>query len=406
MRSRLFGHENSSPNIATPTFHSLSPNYSGFWSATEVNRVYVIPCAMTISDLYVDVTGAPGSGKSFTFTIMKNGVATDLALTIADSALSGISASNLSATFAPGDTVSMRLTTAGSPTNPGAVAWDMLVDASGPVYPIFGRNNDNTLTASDGYSPIIHGNSIAWSATLADFEVVIPCGGVLSNLYMLLEGTPGSGKSYTITVIKNGVATDLTVSVAGTSTSGLDSTHQVSVSAGDTLVIKLSPSGTPTSRTPTWSMVFTPANYGDFFIGMGSAQVPSASATNWEGTYGIASNGWGGFEPSEYHVLGKCTLKKMYIKIGTAPGGSGTRVFTFRKNGASTALAVTISGSNTTGSVVADASFVRADRSAIQSAITGTPAAMTGGLHMGVLLNVEQLLSSVPAMEEGMFFDE
>lgn len=66
--------------------------------------------AVTITELYVACSTAPGSNQTFTYTVMKNGVATALSAQISGS---GVSSSDTgeSISFSAGDTLSVRVVT-------------------------------------------------------------------------------------------------------------------------------------------------------------------------------------------------------------------------------------------------------------------------------------------------------
>lgn len=86
------------------------------------------------------------------------------------------------------------------------------------------------------------------SATEAEKQIPIPFACTLSNMHVTLSGTPGSGKSYALTVRKNAADTALTCTVADTATTASDTTHSVAFAAGDLITISANPSGTPTGR--------------------------------------------------------------------------------------------------------------------------------------------------------------
>jgi hypothetical protein len=72
--------------------------------------------------------------------------------------------------------------------------------------------------------------------------------GVLRNLYVALDGSPGVGKSYTFTVRLNGVNTALTCIIAEANTTGSNVADVVDVNAGDILSVAVTPAGVPTAR--------------------------------------------------------------------------------------------------------------------------------------------------------------
>jgi len=61
-------------------------------------------------------------------------------------------------------------------------------------------------------------------------------------------------------------------------------------------------------------------------------------------------------------TVGGATARRLYVKLGAAPGGTETVTITIRKNGSDTAVTVTITGAATTGSDVANtAAFAAGD---------------------------------------------
>ena len=73
-------------------------------TSIETNATTIIPLDCTISHFYVNLSTAPGVGKSYTFTIRKNGVNTFISVPISgDTVISGSDTIN-TATFKSGDT--------------------------------------------------------------------------------------------------------------------------------------------------------------------------------------------------------------------------------------------------------------------------------------------------------------
>lgn len=67
--------------------------------------------------------------------------------------------------------------------------------------------------------------------------------GTFSKLKVVRATAPGSGKAVTYTLYKNGSATGLTVTITDPATSASDTTHTVSVSAGDTVALQRTNTG-------------------------------------------------------------------------------------------------------------------------------------------------------------------
>ncbi len=216
---------------------------------------------------------------------------------------------------------------------------------------------------------------------------IAPTSGVFKNLTIRLSTAPGSGKSYAYTLMKNGVATALTATVSNTSTTASDTSNTVSVSAGDTLTLRCVPSGTPASSANFLSLSFDPDTDGEsFLMTTDGVDLPTT------GTYyinpaasGRTATNWKSTESSVSLALPPIIVKAIYIYLTTAPGSGKSRAFTLRSNAADTTVAVTISNTNTTGSVTGlNVRLVRGNKAAIRQVPTSTPAGT--GTKFGILI--------------------
>jgi len=265
MISSIFGSENSYPNTTTTNYIQPSTTLLTSWNATLTNRVQIIPGTFTISNLYVLLDTAPTSGKSWQFDVMKNGSTTGVTVTISDSAVTAEDTTN-SVSFSAGDTISLRSVPSGTPTAGTNIWWNMKVDGTGT--PLMGSSTVNaSASATNSSSPM--GVHNAFRTTLADADIIVPTSGTFSNLYVSLSGTPGAGKSYVFELYKNSSATGLTVTISGTATTANDTTHTFTVTAGDRIHFRSTPSGTPSARVPSFGLKFTPDTSGESFIGYG-----------------------------------------------------------------------------------------------------------------------------------------
>lgn len=386
MKCFLFGADNSSPDTSTSQYNRLNSIFPSSWTSNETLRRLVMPVAVDLSYFYIGVDAAPGVGSSFTYTILKNGAATPLAVTIADNATFGENTSH-AVSFAPGDTVSVQSTPTGTPNAPSNQYWNIQVNGVGSsALLLTGLAAASTSATQYGSMLAGHGAAAGWATAEADLQVVVPTSGSLSNMYANVSTAPGSGRSYAFTVMVNGVASSLAATVSNTATTGSDTVNSVAINAGDTLTIRSVPTGSPAGSTPSFGIAFTPNNTGENFMGFGSASVPSATVTNYEQLLGIGNLGWAASESSRYMMPGPCTLRGLHIKLVTAPGVGASRTFTIRKSTGDTQLAVTISGTSTTGSVAGNVECAQGEYILLKSSISGAPAAATGGVHAGLLL--------------------
>lgn len=177
---------------------------------------------------------------------------------------------------------------------------------------------------------------------------IIAAGGTLRNFKIILSAAPGAGKSWTMTVYKNGIATTMSVVITGAATTGEDVTHEIAVTAGDDFYIYGTPAGTPTACRGQWSFEFEGSADGQSLV-LGSVTTESAN------TYQTISSGYRNGAPVEARarqvIPTAGVLKNWYIKLDGSPGG-GNKEFKYelRVNGATQALQVRIIGDATSAS--------------------------------------------------------
>jgi len=230
----------NTPLNATATRY-VSPATGGYPRATEAEAAVPITAGGGALDrLYVELQTAPGVGNSFTFTVMVDGVASSLACTISGTDTTGSNLANL-ATYLTGDAISLRAVPSSNP-DVGEVSWSVRNWVSGTEYTNFANMSslDNTLTE---YMYVSGYNSP--SATY-ERRQYISTNCAYSDMYIELSAAPGVGTSYTFTLVKHGVDTDLTATVSNADTTASDTTHSVQINPGDLLTYKIVPSGTPT----------------------------------------------------------------------------------------------------------------------------------------------------------------
>lgn len=390
MKSVVFGVTNSQPSASAVNFLPAMSAYSSSPNSTESQRKQVVPAAFTMSTFFVNLDTAPGTAKSYTFTIRKNSVDTAVTIAISGSNTSGTDNTH-SVSFAAGDVITIGVTPSGTPSAPSLIQWNFVADSGGTHFaPLLGGSHTTTnlSTASTVYSQLTGASngSNTWNATELNQQIICPTGGTISNLYAVSDVAPGTAKSYAITLVQNGSPSALVATVSGSNTSANDTTHSITVAAGDTLSISATPSGTPAVARYVWGLQFTPTNAGESFFGFGNSNAPSTTTTQYELPLGVGANGYSTTESTKFFCLGATEITALYAKLGTAPGGATSRTITIRQNASSSTAAVTISGSNTTGNITGQSiSVAQSDTLDMMLTVGGTPAADTNGLHVGVL---------------------
>lgn len=196
-----------------------------------------------------------------------------------------------------------------------------------------------------------------WATT--DLSLPQPTAGKYKKLRVELPGAPGDGKQYVIALYKGGVETSLTVTIAGTDTSA-EITVDVSVAQGDLMVMKSTPTGTPTARGPIWYLDFEPTIPDESIHFCYIANEKNSNGTAYHSL--VSGNG------SEYSAVTNAytpmpcagTIKKFFAKVVNAPGVGNTRDFTIYKDGGDTPITCQITGAATVASDLVNTQVVAA----------------------------------------------
>lgn len=219
---------------------------------------------ITISDLRVALDNAPGSGKSFTFTVRKNGAGAGIATTISDTDTTGTDLVN-TASYTAGDRICIYQTGSGaSSTSRARISLKVESTAQDGRSLLSSVIDGDPLTAQ--YGAVSGTSSTALTATTASQLVSIGDANLVTNIddmYVYLTAAPGAGKSYTITLYKNGSPTTMTTTISDANTTGNDTAHPISISSGDDLYFVVSPTGTPADSWVSIGFIVDDARYGD-----------------------------------------------------------------------------------------------------------------------------------------------
>lgn len=86
-----------------------------------------------------------------------------------------------------------------------------------------------------------------------------PVAGTLKNLRVKTSNNPGSGQSYTFTVMVNGASTGMTCNYSGNGTTCSDLTHTAAITEGQTISLKAVASGFAAGTSITsWTLLLQP----------------------------------------------------------------------------------------------------------------------------------------------------
>jgi len=391
----------NAPSSALTTWAGLAVG-SPHFATTEVRGTVVWPVAGVFANLLITGVVAPGAGKSWTFTVRKNGVDTALTVTISDTATSARDSTH-TVSVAAGDSVTLQAVPSGSPTAISLVTVAVEFTSTGTGESGYaGQPTSTAIVATAArYQGVFRMNLLfaATTATSGAARSLAAAAGTITALYAFLDGTPGAGKNYTFSIYKNGVRQDGTagtpdtrVVVADSATTGATTAFSLGVAAGDVLTLESLPTGTPTARRVGASVRFVATTDGQSqFCGCSDA-APSASATQYTRMPYAGSNAWTATESDEtlsrvVSGISTFTLAGLRVRVDTAPGTGKSLTYSVRKNAASPAGIPSVpiadtatSGTDATGTV----SLADGDTLNLRAVPAGTPT-LPGAMLWGLI---------------------
>jgi hypothetical protein len=344
MRSKILSTANP-PSGSTQGFLPVQIN-QGAWLSAETNEAQIVAAPGTLSGLRVNLTAAPGVGRSRTVTIRKNGSDTALTVTVSDSDTTAYVAAPIAVTT--GDLLTITTTPFNNPAT-ATLTWCLDFQGSQPNKSLFIANS-NLASSTISYSAV-HGRQSP-SVSAPGNETLVSANGVLSNLIVRFP-IPMIAATRTLTLRKNGVNTALAVSFVAGEQQKADDVNTVTVAPGDRLVLVATGASASVSGVAI-GMVFTATTDGEATYSSSSANSPSTSVASYTTFGGVSNGAWTTTEGPAQIITNATTLRRFDIRLSTAPGAGNSWTFNVRVNGANVGLEVVISGTATTGSVQLD----------------------------------------------------
>jgi len=360
MRTLIQGGGIYVPAADATNYNPLWGNFA--WQTGPTGCYQVVPCDGKFSHLYVWTRGEPGaigSGKSRTLNLYVNGAASALSALIDEGTMYAEDTTD-EVSVSAGDLVCIEHV----PTNTPDVyetLWCVIFTAStGGQSLVLGCTDASTAgqlsSSATEYANCGTGGARP-SGTSSRYREPVPTSGKFSALYLDLSSAPDPGGSsgYTFTLQVNGTDTALAVTITGDSTTG-SSVSDVAISAGDIILLKIAPVGTP-SVTPWahWGLRWEPDTAGQGIVLGSTYDLQHATNTEYVTPTTWSISPWATTTPSRAQPLWEATVKNFYVILETAPGAGKSRTFTLRKRdqlGAEedTDLTLTISDTDTSGS--------------------------------------------------------
>lgn len=239
-------------------FFTLTPNAANPYDNSESEVQQIVAAPGKIKSLYLELSDNPGAGAdAYRMTLMVNGAPTALTVTITGEDTSGSDLVSEVPVVA-GDLVCWKKEAIDLPANNLNVRAGFAFEADTDGESLFVNGSKTALdTAAVEYRPLSH-NIRAW--TVDEFEQWQYAQALtVKKFYVRVSAAPGAGKSWTFRVRKNGVDTDIVVTISESDTDGSDLVNTVNVSDDDYLDVSCAPSGTPAAAAAYWGAVQSPA---------------------------------------------------------------------------------------------------------------------------------------------------
>lgn len=389
MRIRLCGAHLTSSNSAT-RYHYVDGTGHVDSAITRRENIAAEACTIDMSTIYLGT--APGSGKSWTFTMMLNGVAQTHEIVIADLATSGTDSTH-PVSIAAGDRIAWRQVPTNTPagtlvrrvsqctiTAPGKAFWGTSTgtgpDRASVQYGVVGASGGD-LSGSD------------WNATEDTRCIVWAIDATITKLYVKVSTAPLSGRSWTYRLVKNGSEeASSQVAITDTNVANSISGLSIDVAPGDTLSLKSTPAGSPVASDFAWGIGYTPDTDGQWNVsgintsGMGAPgyvypnHPPALIDTLTAADVQYVATGEGSPDVK---------ITAMRHRIQVAPGVGKTRSLTVQKNLVSSNLATTMGAADTVQNDTGLVELTAGDALVMEESATGSPTA-SGSSSWGLLM--------------------
>jgi hypothetical protein len=347
----------------------------------------MVATAGTILTLSVTLGTAPGVGASRTIAVRVNGVDSALSVTISGTNKTGTATGTLA--VSAGDVVLLHATSSGAassgintsvefePTSADSYSY------SGNYY--YGDSFGSQISSAPQYAPLLDSSPYQQTSESLAHETrsLVPFAATITDFYVDLSAAPGTGTSWDLVIMVNGVENATSViNIAGSSTKGHLNGLSVAVAAGDYLTFKVkAANSSPASTWLGWAVVLSPTTSGLFCWNEITAD--SEASTTYYGSVGHIETNTGS-EASVYPTIVPATLTAvaLYVALGAAPGSGKSWSLNQRINGVTANLSAVVSGAAVTaGSDTAHSdSFAATDDIHYQLAASGSPSFTSG--HM------------------------
>lgn len=241
-------------------------------------------------------------------------------------------------------------------------------------FPIFGASDDDP-GAGPSYAFLCSPSLINWDASEANRHSHVSEDCWVSEFTVTLEVAPGVGKSRTFTVGNEFGASDASVTISGTNTTGTWTGPPVFITEGDSAYIIQTGSGTPAAPLNVhWHVFLNTIGNKTFIMGANSATA-STSVTQYTAPFGAGA--WTTTSKAQdMPVPTNGTLTKAWVYINGSSDVGDSYVVSMRLNDTTDALACTIADFDVWDTQTGSVALSAGDNIQIKCVPSGTPTAV------------------------------
>ena len=353
---------NSTALSATQSYNSIKAAPAQAWTTTDGNNSNVIPTATALHDFRFDLTTAPGVG-----TARQMHINTDtLYANISDTAVSAINSSG-AVYSAAGTLHQVTSAVTGTPATSTVNKWRLATTNTNQGW--YSTSNAALSTTLTQFMPVVEGAGAITATAGSSLTMPNDTGTIVNAYCKLLNGTLSSG-SYVVTLVKNGSATAMTMTL-NSANSFNSYAPAISVTNGDTLYWQVVPTTPNASLRVAISCEYASNTPGNGIIFGGRVSLVSGTS------FSSGHAAWNATEANIQALSYAHTIKELRVDLSVAPGGVTTRTIDLRLNGVTQTPTLTISAAAVTGSWSGSLAVATDNLINIRHTESGTPAAST-----------------------------
>jgi hypothetical protein len=344
-----------------------SPLSPQAWTDDQAGATATWMAPTILRDWHIVLDVGPGSGKSWVFDVLVDGVETALTITISDTDVEGESDGVV---FIPiGAEVTLRRTGIGNPSVATLIRhYSSVADGVLLRRVVYGGSPAGTV--SDSASLLNPGN---WNTGINVFQGdITPCPITVYGWSVNLKAAPGVGATRTFFISLDGVAQDGTLGTPdtrllfGAADVALSTTFTLSAADNQLLLVEQTSTGTPEAANASWSVAAECDTDGESIMHPAYMMVPiKHDGTTYYDVVGFDASDTTVEADSEVIVRVPFSLTTFRIRTTNGPG-TPSWYFTTRKTNADTALQAVFVATDTDGFATGLVSYVADDTIALK----------------------------------------